>query len=221
MRAQSQADASIRANWAQVIAGKAVGPHERYRRDRSAISPAPAHRTRRIAALASRARRRPDAGTIFNNDVTALRGDDVSSTTATGTQCKASQALAVRLPFERGEYDAHRQDPGKRDAGRRASNCMIVTGPDQSWRGSPGYDGWSFYVHQCVLLAMEGEPVWFGRGQDANGAKRTVFMQHENIVGYPDHYVQSPCVIRWTTSSRGSDRKRAAGTALQHRRRDG
>jgi ectoine hydrolase len=42
-----------------------------------------------------------------------------------------------------------------------------------------------------VLLATEGEPVWFGRGQDANGAKRTVFMKHENIVGYPDHYVQS------------------------------
>jgi ectoine hydrolase len=46
-------------------------------------------------------------------------------------------------------------------------------------------------VHQCVLLAMDGEPVWFGRGQDANGARRTVFMQHEQIVGYPDHYVQS------------------------------
>jgi ectoine hydrolase len=27
---------------------------------------------------------------------------------------------------------------------------------------------------------------------DANGAKRTVFMQHENIIGYPDDYVQNP-----------------------------
>ena len=54
-----------------------------------------------------------------------------------------------------------------------------------------GYDGWSFYVHQCVLLAQSGEPVWFGRGQDANGAKRTVFMDHDNIIGYEDHYVQS------------------------------
>ena len=47
-------------------------------------------------------------------------------------------------------------------------------------------------MHQCVLLALDGEPVWYGRGQDANGALRTVFMKRENIVGYPDHYVQSP-----------------------------
>ena len=54
-----------------------------------------------------------------------------------------------------------------------------------------GYDGWSFYVHQCVLLALDGEPVWYGRGQDGNGAKRTVFMSHDNIIGYADNYVQS------------------------------
>ena len=39
--------------------------------------------------------------------------------------------------------------------------------------------------------APDGEPVWFGRGQDANGARRTVFMADEHIIGYPDHYVQS------------------------------
>jgi ectoine hydrolase len=33
-----------------------------------------------------------------------------------------------------------------------------------------GYDGWSFYVHQAVLVGLEGEPVWWGRGMDANGA---------------------------------------------------
>ena len=32
-----------------------------------------------------------------------------------------------------------------------------------------GYDGWSFYVHQGVLLGLEGEPVWWGRGMDAQG----------------------------------------------------
>ncbi|MCB1354869.1 MAG: ectoine hydrolase DoeA [Rhodobacteraceae bacterium] len=54
-----------------------------------------------------------------------------------------------------------------------------------------GYDGWSFYVPQCVLLAGDGDPVWFGRGQDANGALRTCFMNEADIIGYPDHYVQS------------------------------
>ena len=68
---------------------------------------------------------------------------------------------------------------------------LIVTDPsNMAWL--TGYDGWSFYVHQCVVLTLEGEPLWFGRGMDTNGAKRTVFMQHENIIGYADDYVQNP-----------------------------
>jgi ectoine hydrolase len=67
---------------------------------------------------------------------------------------------------------------------------MICSDPsNMAWL--TGYDGWSFYVHQCVLLALDGDPVWFGRGQDANGARRTCFMGEADIVGYPDHYVQS------------------------------
>lgn len=67
---------------------------------------------------------------------------------------------------------------------------LIVSDPsNMAWL--TGYDGWSFYVHQCVVLALDGEPVWFGRGQDGNGAKRTCFMGQDNIIGYPDHYVQS------------------------------
>ena len=55
-----------------------------------------------------------------------------------------------------------------------------------------GYDGWSFYVHKAVILSLDGDPVWWGRGMDANGAKRTVFMESKNIHGYEDTYVQNP-----------------------------
>lgn len=56
-----------------------------------------------------------------------------------------------------------------------------------------GYDGWSFYVPQVVVLAVDAEePLWIGRGMDAAGARHTTFLQPENIVGYPDHYVQNP-----------------------------
>ncbi len=55
-----------------------------------------------------------------------------------------------------------------------------------------GYDGWSFYVHQCVLVHQEQEePVWIGRGMDANGARLTTFLSEENIIEYADDYVQS------------------------------
>ena len=55
-----------------------------------------------------------------------------------------------------------------------------------------GYDGWSFYVPQAVLVIDDQEePVWIGRGMDTNGAKHTAFLRPENAIGYPDDYVQS------------------------------
>lgn len=95
----------------------------------------------------------------------------------------------VNLPFSRQEY-AQRLARTRSAMQAQGLELLLVTDPsNMAWL--TGYDGWSFYVHQCVLLALDGEPIWFGRGQDANGARRTVFMQHDNIIGYPDIYVQS------------------------------
>ena len=95
----------------------------------------------------------------------------------------------VQLRFTREEF-ASRLDKTRRAMDAKGIDLLILTDPsNMNWL--TGYDGWSFYVHQCVLLGQEGDPVWFGRGQDANGAKRTVFMAHDDIIGYPDHYVQS------------------------------
>ncbi|MAT00120.1 MAG: ectoine hydrolase DoeA [Paracoccaceae bacterium] len=70
-------------------------------------------------------------------------------------------------------------------------NTLIISDPsNMNWL--TGYDGWSFYVHQAVILSLDGDPVWWGRGMDANGAKRTVFMESKNIHGYEDTYVQNP-----------------------------
>lgn len=94
-----------------------------------------------------------------------------------------------RLYFELSEYAA-RLAATRREMARQGVELLIVTDPsNMNWL--TGYDGWSFYVHQCVLVALDGEPIWFGRLQDANGARRTVHMAEKNIIGYPDHYVQS------------------------------
>jgi ectoine hydrolase len=93
------------------------------------------------------------------------------------------------LRFELAEYEA-RIAKTRAAMERRGIELLIVSDPsNMAWL--TGYDGWSFYVHQCVLLAMDGEPIWYGRGQDVNGAKRTVFMSHDQLIGYPDHFVQS------------------------------
>src|SRR5213592_4807842 len=101
----------------------------------------------------------------------------------------SDQALAVRLPFERAEYDAR---IGKTRKAMQAAGIelLIVSDPsNMAWL--TGYDGWSFYVHQCVVVLGDEDPIWFGRGQDANGARRTVYMSDDRIIGYPDHYVQA------------------------------
>ncbi|TIV74509.1 MAG: ectoine hydrolase DoeA, partial [Mesorhizobium sp.] len=73
---------------------------------------------------------------------------------------------------------------------REGVDLLIVTDPaNMAWL--TGYDGWSFYVHQCVLVRLDDEPVWFGREMDANGARRTVYMDDSRIRSYADHYVQS------------------------------
>ncbi|MBV9736314.1 MAG: ectoine hydrolase DoeA [Acidisphaera sp.] len=97
--------------------------------------------------------------------------------------------MSISLPFTRTEY-AERL-ASTRAAMQQAGIDLLIASDPSNMAWLTGYDGWSFYVHQCVLVPPEGEPLWFGRGQDANGAKRTAYIAHENIVGYPDHYVQS------------------------------
>lgn len=95
----------------------------------------------------------------------------------------------ARLKFSREEF-AGRLAKTRRAMEAKGIDLLIVSDPsNMAWL--TGYDGWSFYVHQAVIVPPTGEPVWFGRGQDANGAKRTAYLDHGNIVGYADHYVQS------------------------------
>jgi len=95
----------------------------------------------------------------------------------------------VELNFTRTEYAARLVNT--RSAMESAGlDLLLVTDPsNMAWL--TGYDGWSFYTHQCVIVSGDGDPIWYGRGMDGNGAKRTVYMDEDHIIGYPDHYVQS------------------------------
>ncbi|MEM8687663.1 MAG: ectoine hydrolase DoeA [Pseudomonadota bacterium] len=98
--------------------------------------------------------------------------------------------MSATLHFERSEYDL--RIARTRQAMEQAGIELMIASDPSNMAWLTGYDGWSFYTHQAVLLAMEGEPVWWGRGMDARGAERTVFMEKDNIVGYEDIYVQNP-----------------------------
>ena len=97
--------------------------------------------------------------------------------------------LTPKLNFSRDEFTT--RITKTRVAMQHSGIDLLIVSDPSNMNWLTGYDGWSFYVHQCVVLALEGEPIWYGRGQDANGALRTSFMGSANIIGYPDQYVQS------------------------------
>ncbi|MEL3961557.1 M24 family metallopeptidase [Lysinibacillus endophyticus] len=92
--------------------------------------------------------------------------------------------------FELSEYRTRLRKTKEKMAAKEI-DVLLVTDP-ANLNYLTGYDGWSFYVHQCLIVLLdEEEPFWIGRGQDANGARVTTWLNENHIIPYPDHYVQS------------------------------
>lgn len=96
----------------------------------------------------------------------------------------------MKLLFSRDEF-LGRVGRVKSVMAERGIDLLLVASPaNQFWL--TGYDGWSFYTPQMVVVSLrQEEPIWVGRKMDAVGAKFTAFLKPENIVPYPDHYVGS------------------------------
>ena len=55
-----------------------------------------------------------------------------------------------------------------------------------------GYDAWSFYYAQCVIVHVNlEEPICFVRDQDAGGAYIKTYLKNENIIKYHEKYIHS------------------------------
>ncbi len=55
-----------------------------------------------------------------------------------------------------------------------------------------GYDAWSFYYAQCVIVhANAEEPICFVRDQDAGGAYIKTYLKNENIIKYHEKYIHT------------------------------
>ena len=92
--------------------------------------------------------------------------------------------------FDRAEYLARIARAKARMAAAGIDVLFVANPANQFWL--TGYDGWSFYTPQMVVLSIDDEhPIWFGRAMDAVGARLTVFMADDCIIPYPDEYVGS------------------------------
>lgn len=95
----------------------------------------------------------------------------------------------VPLAFEQLEYDCRlvkvRQEMARRDVE------LLIVNDVANQHYLTGYDGWSFYTPQMVIVPLDDEPpVWIGRAMDAAGGKLTAWLPQENVVGFPEVYVQ-------------------------------
>lgn len=93
------------------------------------------------------------------------------------------------MHFDEAEY-VRRQAMVRQAMTDRGIDLLIVSDPCNLYYLC-GYDAWSFYVPQVLLLGHEGGPVWIGRAMDAAGAKITTRLPADDIRAYGDEYVQS------------------------------
>lgn len=70
-------------------------------------------------------------------------------------------------------------------------SALIVTDPANIYYLT-GYNAWSFYTPQLLFVPASGPMTFFLRDMDAHGAGHTSWLPPEDIVGYPERYVQRP-----------------------------
>jgi ectoine hydrolase len=75
----------------------------------------------------------------------------------------------------------------------RSFAALVVTDPANLFYLT-GYDAWSFYTPQCLVVPAEGELHLFARAMDAAGAAFTCNLRREQVHGYPESLVHRPDV---------------------------
>ena len=81
-----------------------------------------------------------------------------------------------------------------RDKMRERSLAALVVSDPANLFYLTGYDAWSFYTPQCLVIPAETEPHLFARAQDAAGATFTCNLPAVQIHGYPEELVHRPDV---------------------------
>jgi ectoine hydrolase len=71
---------------------------------------------------------------------------------------------------------------------QRGFGALVVCDPANLFYLT-GYNAWSFYTPQCLLVGADGPPHLFTRYMDAMGAGYTANLDEDHVHGYPDELV--------------------------------
>ena len=69
---------------------------------------------------------------------------------------------------------------------------VLVIGDPANINWLTGYDAWSFYTPQIMVVGLDTGPTWLGREMDAGAAALTTYLTEEQVVPFAEKYVQQP-----------------------------
>lgn len=96
--------------------------------------------------------------------------------------------MAFVKAFDAPEFERRVTEVKRRMAQARFDLLVCQDPANMCWL--TGFDGWSFYTPQAVLVHLEEDaPVWFGRAQDARSAHITTDLPAGNIVPFSERLV--------------------------------
>ncbi|MFT5504998.1 MAG: Xaa-Pro aminopeptidase [Gammaproteobacteria bacterium] len=90
--------------------------------------------------------------------------------------------------FEKTEYQ-NRLNSVRTSMLERNLDAMLIGDPaNMNWL--TGFDAWSFYVPQVMLVQHDHAPIWMGRKMDAGAVALTTWLGKESVMPYAEDYVQ-------------------------------
>ena len=94
----------------------------------------------------------------------------------------------MTVPFDRQEYQ-QRLERVRTAMNGRDLDAMVIGDPaNMNWL--TGFDAWSFYVPQVMLVLHDHPPVWLGRQMDAGSVPLTTYLGSESVRPYAEDLVQ-------------------------------
>jgi ectoine hydrolase len=110
------------------------------------------------------------------------------------TICKRKRGFLVTTALPPAPDDAEYADRLRRVRAAmtdRSLRALVVTDPANLYYLT-GYNAWSFYTPQCLIVPADGDIRLFARAMDADGAGNTSWLPAGQIEGYPEALVHRP-----------------------------
>jgi Xaa-Pro aminopeptidase len=128
-----------------------------------------------------------EIGPIWAYDTRVRPGDPVKLRSQP-RRAQDEANFARMVTFDSAEYKARLDRTRERMRARGIETLLVTDAANMHYL--TGYDGWSFYTPQGVVVPYDGEPLLFTRAMDTGGARLTTWLDEAQILGFPEHYVQ-------------------------------